>query len=100
MNMVIILDPDHLALLRKVVGQVAPGVPAFVYGSRAHGRSLRPFSDLDICLKDTGPVAETTMSALREAFDASNLPIRVDVVDWHGLDIAFAERIERDFVRL
>lgn len=98
--MVIRLDPYDLGLVRKLVAEWAPGIPVYVYGSRAHGRTVRPYSDLDLCLKGEAATPETTINVLRQAFDASALPIRVDVVDWHQLDIAFAARIVRDFIPL
>lgn len=33
---------------------------------------------------------------LREAFEESDLPFRVDVIDWHSTATDFQEVIERD----
>jgi hypothetical protein len=35
-----------------------------------------------------------TLAALRDAFAESNLPYKVDVVDWHSMDPAFQALIQ------
>lgn len=47
-----------------------------VYGSRATGRA-RPSSDLDLALDP--PISSRTLYDLMDAFEESDLPIRVDL---------------------
>ena len=42
----------------------------------------------------------TILSRLNEAFEESNLPMRVDVVDWHAISDSFREVIQRDYAVL
>ena len=90
------LDPAHLHEIQRILTFWAPGVPAFAYGSRVHGRNLKPLSDVDICLKGETPVSEKLRWQLRDAFDISDLPMRVDLVDWHDLSPEFQARIAGD----
>ena len=53
-----------------------PGTTAWIYGSRVKWTS-RPQSDLDIVVFATSDQAGR-VGALREAFEESNLPFRVD----------------------
>lgn len=39
------------------------------------------------------------MNALREAFEDSDLPIRVDVLDWHAISADFRAIIEKNALR-
>lgn len=70
------LEPRNRALVRDILGRHVPvGVSVFVFGSRAHRRGVKPFSDLDICLKGVAPLPDTLIANLRQAFEDSDLPI-------------------------
>lgn len=68
------------------------GVRAWIFGSRATRRARR-YSDLDLAI-DAGrrPAADET-AILWEAFDESDLPYRVDIVDWHTIGDDFRHLI-------
>lgn len=83
-----------LALLR----QHLPGTTAWVYGSRVKW-TARPESDLDLVVFST-PAQEHRVSDLRDAFEESSLPFRVDLFVWDGIPEQFRERIEREHVVL
>jgi nucleotidyltransferase substrate binding protein (TIGR01987 family) len=85
------------AILRK---RMPAGVHAFVFGSRAHGRGLKPFSDLDLCLRGDAPVAQSIVESLIMDFAESDLPIRVDVADWFALSQEFQGIIAKDLCPL
>jgi type I restriction enzyme S subunit len=44
------------------------------------------------------PLSLSEMAQLTEAFDESNLPIRVDIVDWAATNEVFQKIIEKDKV--
>ena len=94
------LDGQALDLVTRILAFWAPGIPAYAYGSRVHGHQLKPFSDLDICLRGAAPIDADTLTDLRDAFANSRLPIRVDVVDWHALSDEFRGQIAPDLVPL
>lgn len=72
----------------------------FVFGSRPTGRQLKKASDLDLCVRGPARLGVARWGKLRQAFVDSDLPIRVEVVDWHDADGAFRHRIEPAFVEL
>ena len=41
-----------------------------------------------------------TLDRLKEAFEESDLPMRVDVLDWHAISDSFRKVVERDYVIL
>lgn len=83
-----------LALLRAH----APHAEVWAYGSRVTGGGHEA-SDLDLVLRNLGsPAAD--LSDLREAFIESNLPIRVDILDWSRIPESFHREIERSHVVL
>ena len=83
-----------LALLEKHL----PNTAAWVYGSRAQW-TARPQSDLDMVVFAT-PEQNSRVSDLREAFEESNLPFRVDLFIWDEVPEQFREQIEAEHVVL
>jgi type I restriction enzyme S subunit len=92
------LEPRHEAVVHEILRSTAPECDVWAFGSRAHGRGLKPFSDLDLAVIGGGDALGQRCAALRRAFEDSNLPFRVDVVEWASLDEAFRELIRRDSV--
>jgi len=94
------LLPKHRRLVRDILAEhLPPEAAVWVFGSRATGRAWR-YSDLDLAV-DAGrrlTLDETAM--LAEAFSESDLPYRVDIVDWRSLAPAFRKRIARERVAL
>ncbi len=68
-----------LALLKRHL----PNTAAWVYGSRAKWTSHQQ-SDLDMVVFAT-PEQASRVSDLREAFEDSNLPFRVDLFVWDAV---------------
>ena len=81
-----------LALLERYL----PGTEAWVYGSRAKWTS-RPQSDLDLVVF-AKPEQNGQVATLREGFEESDLPFRVDLFVWDEMSEQFKKDIERDYV--
>ncbi len=76
------ISPEHEAIVRAVLADHLPGdVTVSVYGSRAKGKAHRS-SDLDLALAGAGPIPAMVMLDLADAFDESDLPWKVDLIDW------------------
>ena len=69
----------------------------YLFGSRAKG-TAKALSDLDLLVKK--PITKVNLAELREAFEESNLPFKVDIVIWDQLDDAFRAHIVADLKRL
>ena len=83
-----------LALLARHL----PNTTAWAYGSRVKWTS-RPESDLDLVVF-AKPEQERRVSDLREAFEESNLPFRVDLFVWDTVPEQFRKTIEAEHVVL
>jgi predicted nucleotidyltransferase len=57
----------------------------WVFGSRATGRARR-YSDLDLAIDPGRPLTLDEIAGLSEAFSDSELPYKVDLIDWHDTD--------------
>jgi len=54
---------------------------AFIFGSRASGKAGK-FSDYDIGILGEKPLSFETLSLIKGALDDSDIPVRVDIVDF------------------
>jgi len=92
------LPADHARLVLNILRATLPqGTQAWVFGSRATGRARR-YSDLDLAIDAGRCLTLDEIARLTEAFSDSDLPYRVDLVDWHDIDdrcrqIILAERV-------
>lgn len=86
------LTPTQLALVQQVLNEQVPHARAMAFGSRVTGKARR-FSDLDLALHAPAPLDWRTLARLREAFEASNLDICVDVVDWAQTSDSFRQAV-------
>ena len=58
-----------------------PGREVWAFGSRVQGKP-KPFSDLDLAVLGEQPLPPATLAALADDFTESDLPYKVDIVDW------------------
>ena len=89
------LTLKHRAMVQEMVEQVVPDARVWVFGSRATGH-CRPFSDLDLLLDRPEHLTWRQRASLIDAFEASELPFRVDVVEAWELPSAMRARIEHE----
>jgi predicted nucleotidyltransferase len=93
------LKPEHHAMVREILATHAPGVKAWAFGSRVNGTAKR-FSDLDIALDAAGAFDMRMLADLRHAFQESDLPMSVDLLDLATVSPAFRKRIAKERVAL
>ena len=60
--------------------------------------TTKPYSDLDLAVISDAPLPLDVLAWLVEDFSESDLPWRVDVVDWAATSESFRRIIERDKV--
>ena len=91
------LRPDHWAIVRSALRRHVPDREVLAFGSRATW-TAKDYSDLDLAVMGEEPLSLRTASALDEALRDSDLPFKVDVVDWARIDGSFRAIIRRDAV--
>ncbi len=93
------LRPQHLAMLRALLQQHLPQAEVWAYGSRVNGNG-HDASDLDLVVRQPADLKQETPALweAKEALVESNLPIRMDVVDWAYIPDSFHREIERAYV--
>ena len=93
------LPQKYLEQVKALLRAHVPHVEVWVYGSRVNG-SGHAASDIDLVLRNPQNLQEETsaLSDLKEASTESNLPIRVDIMDWARIPESFHREIERAHV--
>jgi type I restriction enzyme S subunit len=93
------LKPEHRIIVCDILACHLPGREVRIFGSRANG-TAKPYSDIDLVIMGNEPLPVTTMRILRDAFDDSDLPFQVDLVEWAGTSEEFRVVIEKSAIPL
>ena len=90
------LNPDHLETIQHILAKYAPGCEVRAFGSRVKW-TAKDYSDLDLAIVGGKRFKLSKMHRLIEAFEESDLPIRVDVIDWHTISEGFKKIIAAEY---
>ena len=93
------LTPEHRAIVCDILARRLPGREVQLFGSRAIG-TAKPHSDIDLVIMGDDLLPVTVMRILRDAFDDSDLPFQVDLVEWAATSMEFRKVIAESAVPL
>ena len=94
------IRPDHLAIVQEILRVHLPaGFKVWVFGSRANW-TTKDSSDLDLAVEGAAKLDHKAMVGLEVAFEESNLPYTVDVVDLKAVSSNFKQIVEDQRVLL
>ncbi len=93
------LDPHHWEIVREILARHVAQYDVWGFGSRATGRAKK-YSNLDLAVITHQPMSLSLMAALNHDFTTSDLPIKIDVVDWSTPSPAFSKIIEAKKVQV
>jgi len=91
----LVLSHEQARLVRHLLDDALPGAEVLVFGSRATGRA-RLYSDLDLLVLKPPGLTLAQRADLHDAFEASELPFTVDIVEAAGLAPGMAERVRAE----
>lgn len=87
------LSDEHWLIVKNILATYLANEEIWAFGSRARF-TAKPFSDLDLVVLNNEPLATRTCAQLAEAFAESDLPWKVDLVQWRDLSPEFQQRIK------
>lgn len=90
------IEIKHLGIVKKILKQFVPFKEVWAYGSRVKWTAGHK-SDLDIVIFD--PEKEQIFS-LKEAFEESDLPFSVDIMNWNNIPESFQKNILTKYIIL
>jgi type I restriction enzyme S subunit len=88
------ISPQNWQIVRDILQHHVPELEVWAFGSRAQC-TAKPFSDLDIAIIGSEKRSVGLVAEVREAFQESALPFKVDIVDWAATDERFRKIIEQ-----
>ena len=91
------IHPDHWTIVHDILQKHVPQHAVWAFGSRATWKA-KEFSDLDLAIITETPLPPDVSASLREEFSESDLPWKVDVIDWATTSEVFRAIVERDRV--
>lgn len=91
------IKPGDLKAVQAILRRHIPDREVWAFGSRVTGK-VKPFSDLDLAVIGSEPVPAPILIDLKDAFSESDLPFKVDIVDWAETKENFRRIIEAAYV--
>jgi len=91
------LNHKAVAIVQNILSATVPEYEVRIFGSRVHGRGLKPFSDIDLAVMARTPLASERLGELNEQFAESDLPYKVDVVDFAAASPRFRDIINQEY---
>mgnify|MGYP004716937187 CR=1 FL=1 len=91
------ITPEERAIVLRILNEIVPDREVRAFGSRVTGKA-KPFSDLDLAIMGDEPLSLETRVRLEEAFSESELPWKVDVLDWALANADFKHIIEKHYL--
>ncbi|MGR6980396.1 nucleotidyltransferase family protein [Testudinibacter sp. P27/CKL/0425] len=92
----LIMRPDEREIVRDILQQYVAQYPVWAFGSRVNGNP-KPYSDLDLAVITQTPLSPAVYADLIDAFSNSDLPWKVDIVDWAMIQPAFRDIIRQKY---
>ncbi len=91
------IRPDHWEIVRGILQKHVPQHEVWAFGSRAKW-TAKEYSDLDLAVITDKPLLLDVSANLSDDFSESDLPYKVDLVDWATTGESFRKIIEKDKV--
>lgn len=91
------IRPEHWQIVRSILQRHVPDHEVWAFGSRVK-RTAKEYSDLDLAIITDQPLPLAVSASLRDDFSESDLPWKVDVVDWATTSEAFRDIIRQAHV--
>lgn len=99
MNKALEIKPEELEHVKQILKHCIPEIKVHAFGSRAN-HTAKPYSDLDLAIMTEQPLTLQQGAMLTEAFEESDLPFKVDIIDWSTISENFRELIHPSLVSI
>jgi predicted nucleotidyltransferase len=90
------ISAEQLSIVLSILQAYVPNCEVRVFGSR-YKQTSRDYSDLDLVIVGAAKLDLNVLADIKEAFEESNLPYRVDLLDWHAISPEFRKVIEKGY---
>jgi predicted nucleotidyltransferase len=87
------ISPDEWRIVRDILRKHVPAHEVWAFGSRARHTGWT-YSDLDLAVINEIPMSYKVQGEMAEDFSESDLPFRVDILDWATTQESFRRIVE------
>lgn len=91
------IDQKSKAKIIALISALIPEAKIYLYGSRARGTNSQ-WSDIDIALNAGKVLPQLSIGELNDIMIASNLPYKVDIVDFNAISDTMRNIIDQEKV--
>ena len=91
------LAPAYEEAIRKILKKHIPDAAVWAFGSRAKW-TAKDTSDLDLVIISDKKTSSKVMTLLKLDFEDSELPFKVDILDWQSISEEFQGVIKKEYV--
>lgn len=93
------IEPKHLQIVKDILFKYIPDTEVWAFGSRVKSTNQK-YSDLDLVIVGNEKQSLSTMSKLKDAFEESELPYEVDILDYQDIPENIKNEINKGYVKL
>ena len=87
------ITDEEMNIILDIIKKYAGDCKVLVFGSRLKGTN-KPFSDLDLAFISNEKLGLKKFSKLKLKFEESDLPYRVDIIDYNRVSKEFKKLID------
>ena len=95
----LLISEQEYQIVQTVLRQCIPQRTVWAFGSRAGGQP-KPYSDLDLAVLGEVALSLSEHANLADAFSESDLPYKVDIVDWHLIGDDFRRIVQANHIEI
>lgn len=77
----LLISDNEWQQVSTILQRFLPEYEVWAFGSRVNGNA-KPYSDLDLAIISEQPIPLPLLAEVAETFSESDLPWKVDLVDW------------------
>lgn len=93
------IPSEQLQIVQSILQKHVPQRSVLAFGSRVQGNA-KPYSDLDLVILGNEPLSIAEHADLTSDFSESDLPWKVDIVDWCLISDEFRQIIQQQYYEL
>ena len=93
------VSPAEMEIILAIIKKHVPDCDVLAFGSRFKG-THRESSDLDLAIVGKSKLGLSLIGSIREDFMESDIPFKVDILDYHTISPAFREIIDSGHERI
>ena len=86
----------ELEIIKNIIKKYLPNCEVRVFGSRIT-KKFKKFSDIDMALVSPNKIDTLALAHIKLDFEDSDLPYRVDILDWNTISPEFKKVIEKKY---